>query len=165
MGGIRGQRRCLAERAGVTKKTLYYYVRSKDELVAAYLSAHDQPTLALYQWWFAETNGSAADKVRGLFTRFGRAESSTKWKGCGFLRTTTELASTPGHPAVKADDAHKRRFEAWLGAALAEEGIADANSVARRTVVLLDGAAMVMLVQRDVAYVEVAGDVPARLVK
>jgi AcrR family transcriptional regulator len=155
----------VAERAQVTKKTLYYHFRSKDELVAAYLAARDQPTLALYQRWFGETKGSAAEKVKGLFTRFGRAASSPKWKGCGFLRTTAELASTPGHPAIKIGATHKRRFEAWLGAALADEGIADADTVARSIVVLLDGAATVMLVHRDVAYVEAAGDVAAGLVK
>jgi AcrR family transcriptional regulator len=155
----------VAERAGVTKNTLYYHFRSKDELVAAYLSARDQPTLALYQRWFAETDGSPADKVRGLFTRFGRAASSPKWKGCGFLRTTAELASTPGHPAIEVGATHKKRFEAWLGAALADEGIADANGIALRIVVLLDGAATVMLVHRDLAYVEAAGDVAAGLVK
>jgi AcrR family transcriptional regulator len=155
----------VAEHAGVTKKTLYYHFRSKDELVAAYLEARDQPTLALYEKWFAETNGSAAEKVRGLFTRFGRAANSAKWKGCGFLRTIAELASTPGHPAVKVGAKHKKRFEAWLAAALTEEGVQDAKSIARRIVVLLDGAATVMLIHRDLAYVEAAGDVAAAMVK
>ena len=38
----------VAEKAGVTKRTLYYHFKSKDDLVAAYLEARDQPTLALY---------------------------------------------------------------------------------------------------------------------
>ena len=37
----------IAEKAGVTKKTLYYHFRSKDELIAAYLESRDQPTLDL----------------------------------------------------------------------------------------------------------------------
>ena len=41
--GIRGVSvDAVAEKAGVTKRTLYYHFRSKDELVAAYLAGRDQ---------------------------------------------------------------------------------------------------------------------------
>src|SRR5579864_7616042 len=154
----------IAEKAGITKKTLYYHFRSKDELVAAYLASRDQPTLDLYARWFDETPGSAADKIRGLFAEFARSADTMKWKGCGFQRTAAELASTPGHPALKAGASHKKRFEAWLADALAREGIGTAKTLARSIVVLLDGAAAVMLVHRDPAYVEAAGAVAASLV-
>lgn len=155
----------VAEKAGITKKTLYYHFRSKDELVAAYLQSRDQPTLDLYARWFDRTPGSAADKVRGLFAEFARSADTTKWKGCGFQRTAAELASTPGHPALKAGASHKKRFESWLADALSREGTRNAQAIARSIVVLLDGAAAVMLVHRDKAYVEAAGAVAATLVE
>ena len=154
----------IAEKAGVTKKTLYYHFRSKDDLIAAYLESRDQPTLDLYARWFSETPGSAADKIRGLFAEFARSADTARWKGCGFQRTAAELANTPGHPALKAGAAHKKRFEAWLADALGREGIGNAGAVARSIVVLLDGAAAVMLVHRDPAYVDTAGAVAASLV-
>jgi AcrR family transcriptional regulator len=153
----------VAEKAGITKKTLYYHFTSKDELIAAYLEARDQPTLALYAQWFAETEGSVEDKVRGLFTRFAEAVDTPRWKGCGFLRTTAELAATPGHPAIKAGARHKKRFESWLAGALACEGVDDAERLARAILLLLDGAGAVMLIHRDRAYVEAAGEVAAAL--
>ena len=155
----------IAEKAGVTKKTLYYHFRSKDDLIAAYLESRDQPTLDLYAHWFNETPGSAADKIRGVFSEFARSADTAKWKGCGFQRTAAELANTPGHPALKAGAAHKKRFEAWLAEALGREGIDNAAGVARSIVVLLDGAAAVMLVHRDPAYVVAAGAVAASLVE
>jgi AcrR family transcriptional regulator len=155
----------IAEKAGVTKKTLYYHFRSKDQLIAAYLESRDQPTLDLYARWFEQTPGSAADKIRGLFAEFARATNTMKWKGCGFLRTAAELANTPGHPALKAGASHKKRFEAWLADALTREGISNAKTAAQSIVVLLDGAASVMLVHRDPAYVEAAGAVAASLVE
>jgi AcrR family transcriptional regulator len=155
----------IAEKAGITKKTLYYHFRSKDELIAAYLASRDQPTLDLYARWFEATPGSAADKVRGLFAEFARSADTPKWKGCGFQRTAAELANTPGHPALKAGAAHKKRFEAWLADILTRQGIANAKDAARSIVVLLDGAAAVMLVHRDPAYVEAAGAIAASLVE
>ncbi|MBI5318609.1 TetR/AcrR family transcriptional regulator [Bradyrhizobium sp.] len=155
----------VAEKAGVTKKTLYYHFRTKDELIAAYLASRDQPTLAWYERWFAETRGSTADKVRGLFRAFGKSADTPHWRGCGFLRTIAELASTPGHPAIKAGAAHKKKFEAWMADTLARDGVHDAAKIARQIVILLDGAATVMLIHRDTAYVEAAGDVAAELVE
>jgi AcrR family transcriptional regulator len=155
----------IAEKAGVTKKTLYYHFRSKDELIAAYLESRDQPTLELYKCWFEATSGSPGDKIRGVFVEFARSANSARWKGCGFLRTTAELANTPGHPALKVGAAHKKRFEGWLSDALRNEGVRDAEAIARRVVVLLDGAATVMLIHRDPAYVDAAGEVAAALVE
>lgn len=155
----------VAEKAGITKKTLYYHFRTKDELIAAYLASRDQPTLAWYERWFAETRGSTADKVRGLFRSFAKSADTPNWRGCGFLRTIAELASTPGHPAIKAGAAHKKKFEAWMADTLARDGLRDAEKIARQIVILLDGAATVMLIHRDAAYVETAGDVAAGLIE
>lgn len=155
----------VAEKAGVTKRTLYYHFASKDDLVAAYLESRDQPTLALYARWFDEADGTAADKIRHLFARLAEATARPEWRGCGFLRTAAELASTPGHPALAAGARHKKRFEAWLASALAGEGVVEAEAVARRTVVLLDGAVSVMLVHRDPAYILAAGETAALLVR
>ena len=98
----------VAAKAGLTKKTIYYHFESKDDLVAAYLESRDQPTLALYQKWFSEADGDLSEKIRSLFESFAAAANRPTWRGCGFLLTIAELASTPGHPAVKAGAAHKK---------------------------------------------------------
>ena len=98
----------VAAKAGLTKRTLYYHFRSKDDLVAAYLAGRDQPNLALFQRWFAEAEGGVPDKVAAIFRNLARAAAHPKWKGCGFLRTSAELANLPGHPAIRIGRAHKR---------------------------------------------------------
>lgn len=155
----------VADKAGVTKKTLYYHYVSKDELVAATIEGRDQPTLALYRRWFEETEGSAADKVRGLFANLGKSMDTPRWRGCGFVRTIAELASTPGHPAVKAGAAHKKRFEEWLESELCDHGIPAAAALARQLVILLDGATTAMLIHRDLDYVVTAGQLAHELVE
>jgi len=86
-------------------------------------------------------------------------------KAAAFCAPSPNWPTPPGHPALKAGAAHKKRFEAWLADVLTREGVDDAATIARRIVILLDGAATVMLIHRDPAYVEAAGEVAAALVQ
>ena len=148
----------IASQAGVTKRTLYYHFDSKDELVAAYLEGRDNPNFALFQRWFAATEGSLADKVRGIFANLARSARHPRWKGCGFLRTSVELAATPGHPAMKVAAAHKGRVEAWLRTCFEAEDLRNAGRLARQVMLLLDGSFAVVLLHRDPSYMDAAGE-------
>jgi len=44
----------IAAKAGVTKRTIYYHFPSKDDLIAAYLTARDEPTFARQAAWLDE---------------------------------------------------------------------------------------------------------------
>ncbi|MGJ4891987.1 TetR/AcrR family transcriptional regulator [Bradyrhizobium sp. HKCCYLRH3099] len=154
----------VAEKAGITKKTLYYHFRSKDDLVAAYLAARDQPNLALFKRWFDEAEGALPDKIAAIFRRLADSARHPKWRGCGFLRTTAELANLPGHPAIRIGAAHKKKFEAWLQGTFDDAGIAGASELARQMLLLLDGAFAVVLLHRDAGYMETAGEAARALV-
>ena len=153
----------VAEKAGVTKRTLYYHFESKDELVAAYLEARDQPNLKLMAGWFDKAEGGLPQKIEAIFQNLARSARHPRWKGCGFLRTAAELANPPGHPAIKIGARHKTGFERWLAGACADHGVAAPEELARQVVLLMDGAFSVMLVHRDPAYVEAAGRAAAAL--
>lgn len=154
----------VADKAGLTKRTLYYHFKSKDDLVAAYLAARDQPNLALFKRWFDEADGSLPDKIAAIFTNLARGARHPKWRGCGFLRTTAELANLPGHPAIKIGAAHKKKFEAWLREIFEAEHIVDAAQLARQMLLLLDGSFAVVLLHRDPSYMETAGQAARALV-
>ena len=155
----------VAEKAGVTKRTLYYHFTSKDDVVAAYLHGRDQPNLALFQRWFAGTEGGLAKKTRGIFTNLAQAARHPKWKGCGFLRTTAELANMPGHPAVTVGAAHKKKIESWLQEVFEAAGIGYGLPLARQVMLLLDGSFAVALLHRDPSYMETAGEAAYSLVR
>jgi AcrR family transcriptional regulator len=154
----------VAAKAGVTKRTLYYHFNSKDDLVAAYLEARDQPNLALFKRWFAETEGGPAAKVQGIFSHLATSARHPKWKGCGFLRTSAELANMPGHPAMKIGAAHKKKLEDWLRVTFEAEGIGNGSLLARQIVLLLDGSFAVVLLHRDPSYMETAGEAAFSLI-
>jgi len=147
------------------KRTLYYHFKSKDDLIAAYLAGRDQPNLALFRKWFAEADGGLPAKVEEIFRNLARSARHPKWKGCGFLRTSAELANMPGHPAIKIGAAHKKKFEEWLRATFAEAGIAAPLQLARQILLLLDGSFAVVLLHRDPGYMETAGDAAHELIE
>ena len=155
----------VAEKAGLTKRTLYYHFKSKDDLIAAYLDGRDQPNVRQMGGWFEAAQGNVESKVEAIFTNLARVARHPKWKGCGFLRTAAELASMPGHPAVKAGSRHKKNFEAWLAGALSDHGVNEPQILAREIVLLMDGAFSIMLVHRNPDYVEAAGRAAAMLVR
>jgi AcrR family transcriptional regulator len=155
----------VAAKAGLTKRTLYYHFASKDDLVAAYLDARDQPNLAQFKRWFDATGGDLPAKVRGIFRNLAQSARHPKWKGCGFLRTSAELANMPGHPAIRIGAAHKKKFESWLRATFEGAKIAGASELARQIVLLLDGSFAVVMLHRDPSYMETAGEAASALVK
>lgn len=154
----------ISAKAGITKKTLYYHFKSKDDLIEAYLVSRDQPNLAQYRKWFDGADGALADKVEAIFLNLATSARHPKWKGCGFLRTAAELANMPGHPAMKVGAAHKKKFEVWLLDLFEEQGIANSKELARHIVLLMDGAFSTVLVHNDPSYIESAGRAARELV-
>ncbi len=155
----------VAEKAGLTKRTLYYHFDSKDDLVTAYLEARDQPNLKQMARWFDEAAGPLPAKIEAIFINLTRVARHPKWRGCGFLRTAAELAALPGHPAVRIGARHKAGFEAWLTAELATLGPARSAELARQVMLLMDGAFSIMLIHRNPDYIEAAGRAAAALVR
>lgn len=155
----------VAARAGVTKRTLYYHFRSKDDLIAAYLAGRDGPTIAIVMGWMDAAQGTLAGKLEAVFAQLARLARQPKWRGCGFLRTAAELVATPGHPALKAGSAHKKKLEAEFAARFAQAGLADPEMRARQVMLLFDGAFSAMLTHRDASYAEAAGQAAMELVR
>jgi AcrR family transcriptional regulator len=155
----------VAAKAGLTKRTLYYHFRSKDDLVAAYLTARDQPNMVLFRRWFDEARGPLSAKVQAIFRQLAHNAGHPKWKGCGFLRTSVELANLPGHPAIKIGAAHKKKFESWLREEFEQADIGSATLLARQILLLLDGSFAVVQLHRDPSYMDTAGEAARSLVE
>ena len=164
--GIRGVSvDAVAEEAGITKRSLYYHFKSKDDLIEAYLGYRDQPNLDAYRRWFDEKQGTAAEKVAAIFENLAKMVSHPKWRGCGFLRTSAELANLPGHPAIVRGAAHKKKIEQWLTDCLAADRVEAPETIASQIILLLDGSFAVVMLHRDTGYMLSAGKAARVLVE
>ncbi|MDV6014033.1 helix-turn-helix domain-containing protein [Haloechinothrix sp. LS1_15] len=128
----------IAERAAVTKVTLYAHFGSKDGLVAAHLRARDQ------RWWaeFDEYLASCTTAEEWLETTFDAYQAwalAGEFRGCGFVNAATELtaADHPGHAIIGG---HKAGIRRYLEAFATEAGCAHPAEVAEEWFLLLEGA-------------------------
>ncbi len=154
----------IAERAGVTKRTLYNHFQSKDALIAAYLEARDSATVERYRNWLGDPTRPLPERVAGMFAALAEHARNPRWRGCGFTRAAVELAGQPGHPAVLMAARHKKRFVAWLEQELGDGGARDPSPLSLQIAMMLEGAIAYMLIHRDTCYALSAGEAAARLV-
>jgi AcrR family transcriptional regulator len=161
----------IAARAGVTKRTLYYHVRSKDELAGAMLAHQHAFVLEQMTRWIGPPGekASARTLVDRLFDSTARwAEKGLagreRWTGGGFTRMALELADLPGHPARVATRRHKASVETELARRLAACGAARAPELAAQIQMLIEGAMVLMLIHGSVRYARLAAAAARKLV-
>jgi AcrR family transcriptional regulator len=120
----------VAAEADVTKRTLYRYFRSKDDLVAAALRR--APRISFPR------EGGAAERIAGAFGMMIEFVRRNAYRGCPYIIASAEL-SDPRHPAraVVRELAEKRR--AWFRDRAAEAGASDPELLAEQLDVLFDG--------------------------
>jgi AcrR family transcriptional regulator len=90
----------IAARAGLTKRTVYGYFRSKDDLLAAVLQRYEALAAQRLDHIGARLPADRIGIVDSFFGQLsGWASATPRWSGSGFTRLVVELADLPGHPA------------------------------------------------------------------
>lgn len=164
-GVMRVSMDAIAERAGVTKRTVYYHFASKDEIVAEALEVQHRHLLREVQGWVGAEVTEASGVIEGLFDRLETWAAGRDWLGSGFSRIAAELAGMPGHPARHAASRHKAAVEAWLAERLAVTGVGEAEALAAQIMVLIEGAMSLTLIHGDTRYMRAAKAAALHLVQ
>ncbi|MCI2237000.1 TetR/AcrR family transcriptional regulator [Paenibacillus sp. TRM 82003] len=131
----------IAERAGVTKKTLYDRFGSKDRLVVEYLAARDRRWRALLTERIEAAGPGAEQRLTALFAashEWSRAEGS---RGCAMVNAHAEI-DDPAHPA-RALVVEQKRWMLGLFRDVAERAGVPAPHGAAKAVALLHEGALV----------------------
>jgi AcrR family transcriptional regulator len=165
LGFRRSSVESIATRAGLTKRTLYGYFRSKDDLLAAVLQRYEE--LAAERLKHIGDR-LPADRIGLLDSFFGQlnewASSTPRWSGSGFTRLVVELADLPGHPARVIARRAKRKTEAWLAERLDQARVGAASARAREIMLLMEGSMALTLIHGGREYIDTAARVAKQLV-
>jgi AcrR family transcriptional regulator len=138
----------IIDTADVAKMSLYRNFGSKDQLIVECLRRLD---LRYHDWFVAQVRQRARrpqDALLSLFDVLDEWFGSDDFRGCAFINATVELAD-PGHPAREPAMAHKRRNREYIADLARAAGVADPASFARQLMLLVEGAIVTALVQRD----------------
>jgi len=144
----------IAQTAGLTKRTLYYHFRSKDDLLSDVVDMQSGLAIARIREWLVPMPDDPDVLIDELFKRVVTAASTPKWAGEGFTRIALELADLPGHPARVIARRHKVAMEAWLSDELASRRVKDPIGTAREIMLLLEGCLSLILIHGDRDYAD-----------
>ena len=148
----------VAERAGVTKRTLSNHFISKDALLGEILKRQSALAVDRIRSWATQQEGTASDLVDSIFAGLRRWSAKKRWEGSGFTRLALELADLPGHPARTAARRHKAAIEQVLAGELRRCGMKNPDAAARTVVLLTEGATILTLIHGDAAYIGAAAE-------
>jgi AcrR family transcriptional regulator len=128
----------VAERAGVTKMTLYAHFPSKDDLVVAYLEDSDRR----WQGFLEERlsgHEDSRDRLLAVCDAYREYFTAREMRGCAFVNCAAEFPD-PDHPARRVIGRHKAGVRERLRDLAAEAGAKDSTTLAERLFVVLEGA-------------------------
>jgi AcrR family transcriptional regulator len=154
----------IAARAGVTKRTLYGYFRSKDDLLAEVLLRYNELATARRQHIAGRMPADRDGMIDSFFGQLaGWASTTPRWSGSGFTRLVVELADLPGHPARAIARRAKGVTEAWLADLLAAARVSLPRERACEMMLLMEGAMALMLIHGNRRYIDAAARAAKRL--
>ena len=155
----------IAALSKVTKKTLYYHFKGKDQLLTAVLEAQHELAVAAFRTFGDRLVGSPEQIVDTMFKDLAVWADTPRWAGSGFTRLVAELADLRGHPARAVARRHKAVLEAQLADVLDKAGLAEPRARAREIWLLSEGAISLLLVHGDRAYAAAAAEAAKRLLR
>jgi AcrR family transcriptional regulator len=130
----------VAAQADVSKRTLYAYFRSKDDLIAAYLQGRFR--------YIAPSDAPAREQILGVFDRLEQAFARDGFRGCPYVNAVTEL-SDPRHPAAAIALQFKEERRVWFRGLLERLNVKDPEGLATQMQLLVEGALVSAVVRGD----------------
>lgn len=129
--------------SGVGRASFYRHFPGKDDLVVAVLRARD----VRWRAWLAERVEAHGGGPLAVFDALAERFAREDFRGCAFINTMVESAD-PDSAAHRVAAEHKAAVADYVRGLLVGEGVADPDALARRFVLLMDGAIVTALRER-----------------
>lgn len=127
----------IASEAQVTKKTMYRYFASKDELILAVLRHYEDEYRKAFMERVTAYSSDPREQLLGIFDLAYRWFASERYFGCLFINAVAEH----GSPAVReASQVFKQLERDYIGELAQTAGVPDPAQVADSFSLLFEGA-------------------------
>ena len=138
----------IVAQSGVSKSTLYRHFPSKADLVAAYLRRGHERRLGEWVAEIRDRDVPPAQRILDLFDWLGDWFATPAFGGCRFINAAVQLRD-PTHPAFAIPGEHKEEVRRLLADAAAQAGAIASDELAAELSLLIDGAVIRALLERD----------------
>ncbi len=153
----------IAQKAGITKMTLYQHFRSKDELALECLRLRLQRREETLDQFLAGL-APGANRLLAVFDWLEEWLDPKRFKGCSFVKAVNELSGVL--PEVREIARNSRQKIRQRFAALARHGGRESpNELARELALLFEGAQSLALIERSARPARVAKRVASVLLQ
>ena len=130
----------IAAEAGVSKRTLYNYYATKDDLIAAYLTGRFKQ--------ITPSDAPAREQILAYFDRIAAMVADGSFRGCPYVNAVTEIGDRR-HAAVTLAVQFKEQRRQWYKALLERLQVRDPDTLATQLQVLVEGVLATALVRGD----------------
>ena len=125
--------------AGVAKMSLYQHFRSKDELIAAFLTRRDEFWCGWLQARVEALGGTPRTRLLAVFDALGEWFTSDDFRGCAFINAAAEFTDAR-HSARLISHQHKERVHAYLTKLAEAAKMSRPVELAAQLALLIEGA-------------------------
>ena len=127
----------LCDVAQVSKRSLYQYFGSRDEIISAMLAERGPGLVNLYLG--EDENGSPRDRILAVFDQLQANSTTEGFSGCPFVNVASDLRNL-NHPAMNLAREFKLRLTGFFERQLVLARVNDAADYAIGLTMLFDGA-------------------------
>ncbi len=138
----------IAAEAGVSKKTMYTYFRSKEALIAEALRYHDGEFRRFFTASVRAIPGSGTDRLLGIFDVAYAWFKQSDFFGCLFINAAGEFGDEASEIRQACAD-YKQAMRDFIEELVVEAGLDDPALLATSLAILLEGAIVSAQVSRD----------------
>lgn len=151
----------LVRTSGVSRKSIYRYFGTKDDIAAHALMARDIRWMA---WFRTEVDKAPTPEARilNLFTVLKGWFLSDGFRGCAFINTAGEVGD-PTDPVRLIAKEHKQKLLDYTLELCGALEVAAPITLAKQLLILMDGAITVARVMGDPNSADNARDIARRL--
>ncbi len=153
----------LVKTSGVARKSIYRYFANKDEVAAAALNARD---VRWMEWFRTECDKAETPEGRilNIFTVLKSWFESEGYRGCAFINTAGEVGDS-ADPVRQIAKLHKQKLLDYTRELTGQLNIEQSSSLARKLLILVEGAITLSRVMGDYSAADDARDIAELLLK